>query len=182
MLQATNVQARRVRVVLRVDHSSQSSIGGMVQLVPRKWPLRSPPLTVQRIQLSPNFLPTDSAIEPFFPATTSNGYSKPHLSWVNAIPFADTPTIHSSPCWRVPGFACRKQSISVFRTSPQTDWSFAVQSSAKAVSFPFTRPLRLAWNSTSGGGAPIPHEMITYSFPCGGARCFCMTPKPHSTT
>lgn len=63
MLQATTLQARRARVVLRVDHSPQSSIGGMVQLVPRKWPLRSP-LTVQRIQLSPNFLPTDSAIEP----------------------------------------------------------------------------------------------------------------------
>ncbi len=64
MLQATNVQAPPARVVLRVDHSPQSSIGGMVQLVPRKWHLRSPPLTVRRIQLSPNFLPTDSAIEP----------------------------------------------------------------------------------------------------------------------
>ena len=37
----------------------------MVQLVSRKWPLPSPPSTVQRIQLSPNFLPTDSAIEPY---------------------------------------------------------------------------------------------------------------------
>jgi integrase len=29
---------------------------------------------------------------------------------------------------------------------------------------------------------PIPHWMITCSFPCGGAPCCCMTPKPHSTT
>ena len=117
-----------------------------------------------------------------FPRTKSSVSSRPHLSWVNATPFAGTPTTRSSPCWRAPGFACRKQSISVFRTSPQTAWSFAVQSSAKAGSFPFTRPHRLAWNSTSCGGAPIPHWMITCSFPCGGARCCCMTPKPHSTT
>ncbi len=30
--------------------------------------------------------------------------------------------------------------------------------------------------------APIPHSMITCSFPCGGAHCCCMTPKPPFTT
>jgi hypothetical protein len=52
----------------------------------------------------------------------------------------------------------------------------------KTDSFRFTRPHRPAWNSTSYGGAPIPHSMITCSFPCGDAHCCCMTPKPHFTT
>jgi len=55
-------------------------------------------------------------------------------------------------------------------------------SSAKADSFPFTRLRMLAWNSTSSGGAPLRHWMITCSFPCEDGRCFCMMPKPHSTT
>ena len=99
------------------------------------------------------------------------------------MPFAGTPTTLSSPCWRVLGFACRKQSISVFRTSPQTAWSFAVQSSAKAVLFLFTRPPRQAWNSTSRRRrAYTRHSMITCSFLCEGAVCCCTMPKPHFTT
>jgi len=65
----------------------------------------------------------------FSPGTTSRASFKPPLSWVNAIAFVGIPTARSSPCWRVPGFACRKQSISVFRTSAQMVWSFAVRSS-----------------------------------------------------
>src|SRR5205823_3097453 len=48
MPQATNGPAPPACVVLRLDHAPQSSIDGMVQLVPRKWPLCSPPLAVQR--------------------------------------------------------------------------------------------------------------------------------------
>jgi len=139
-------------------------------------PHRELPPTVYGSETRPRPVPY------IFSADTIQRLLQAASEMVNAIPFAGTPTIHSSPCWRVPGFACRKQSISVFRTSPQTAGSFAVQSSAKAGSFPFTRPHRPAWDSTSCGGALIPHWMITCSFPCGGARCCCMTPKPHSTT
>ena len=45
-----------------------------------------------------------------------------------------------------------------------------------------TTQVRLPWNDTSSGGVPILHWMITCSFPCGGARYFCTTPKPPSTT
>ena len=89
--------------------------------------------------------------------TKSNASFKPHLSWVNEMLSVDAPTVRSSPCWRVPGFACQKRSISVFRTSPRMVWSFAVQSSAKAVSFPFTRQPRMHWNDTSRKDAPILH-------------------------
>ena len=47
---------------------------------------------------------------------------------------------------------------------------------------PLHETTRRAWNSTSNGGAPIRHWMITSSFPCEGARCCCMTPKSHFTT
>jgi len=117
----------------------------------------------------------------FSPGTTSRASFKPHLSWVNELPFVGIPTVRSLPCWRVLDSACRKQSISVSRTSPQMVWVIRCSKFARAVSFPFTTPPRLPWNDTSSGGLPIPHWTVTYSFPWGGARYFCTTPKPPST-